>query len=176
MRLHSFTPCQTPDREAAELNDIRYTTMTDVTYADAVLAMMRDLYATDEPASRPDPARFPDTIRTLLAHPERGRAVLIFRGSALSGYALLIPYFSNEFGGVIVFVDELYVVPEARSTGIGRGLFALVDRERPFDAVAVALEVSRKNTRARKLYESLGLRERSNATLARRLTATAAPD
>jgi hypothetical protein len=41
----------------------------------------------------------------------------------LLGYALLIPYWSNEFGGVLLFVDELFVLREVRNRGIGHSFF-----------------------------------------------------
>lgn len=144
---------------------IDYVTMTDDTRRDVVVAMMRELYAED-PASAPvDAARFPETIRVLLAHPERGRIVLLMEAADVRGYALLIPYWSNEFGGTLVFIDELFVMPEARGRGLGRGLVEWVKAERPHDAVAVLLEVSPANVRARRLYESLGFVPRENALL-----------
>nr|WP_303652721.1 GNAT family N-acetyltransferase [Paludisphaera mucosa] len=115
-----------------------------------------------------DAGRFPATIRHVLDHPERGRVVLFLDGEALVGYALLIPYWSNEFGGPLVFVDELYVAPAARGVGLGRRFLERLAVERPFDAVAALLEVGRSNARARRLYESLGFRERSYATMALR--------
>ena len=149
--------------------NIRYETMTDLRHADEVVAMMNNLYHEDQAASKVDPRRFPVTLRTFLDRPEAGRVVLIWQDDALVGYSLLVPYWSNEFGGVILFVDELYVVESSRGLGTGRGFFVHIDQERPFDAAVVALEVSRTNSRARRLYERLGLTERSNAVLVSRL-------
>ena len=148
---------------------IDYVTMTDDTRRDVVVAMMRGLYAED-PASAPvDAARFPETIRVLLAHPERGRIVLLMEDDDVRGYTLLIPYWSNEFGGTLMFIDELFVMPDARGRGLGRGFVEWVKGERPYDAVAVLLEVSPANVRARRLYESLGFVARANALLVCRL-------
>lgn len=134
-----------------------------------VLAMMGELYREDEPATAPDPARLPLTIATLLAEPNRGRIVLFRRGGSLAGYALVIPFWSNEFGGTLLYVDELYVVPEARGQRIASAFFAYLRTERPFDAVALALEVTPKNERARRLYESVGFTQRQHQTFTRRL-------
>ncbi len=84
----------------------------------------------------------------------------------MCGYALLIPYWSNEYGGFLVYVDELYVVAEARCQGVGRGLFPWLRSERPFGAVGILLEVSPQNHRARRLYELLGFTDRENRTMA----------
>lgn len=133
--------------------------------------MMRALYAEDEPASPVDAARFPATIEFLIAHPSRGRIVLFREAGVLRGYAVLIPYWSNEFGGTLLFVDELFVTPAARNRGVATRFFGFVANERPFDAVALALEVSPKNAGARRLYESLGFTQRKNWVLTRRLQA-----
>jgi GNAT superfamily N-acetyltransferase len=133
------------------------------------LAMMRALYEEDPPSSPVDPARFAATVETLLAEPSRGSILLIEERSTTCGYAILIPYWSNEFGGTILYVDELFVVPQARNRGIAHQFFDFLAKTRPFDAVALALEVSPANERARRLYESVGFAPRRNVTLIRRL-------
>jgi GNAT superfamily N-acetyltransferase len=129
-----------------------------------VLAMMRALYIEDA-SSSVDPSRFPVTIEFLIAHPSRGRIVLFSQGESICGYGLLIPYWSNEFGGTVLCVDELFVAAAARNRGIGRSFFKFLEETRPFDAVALALEVSPGNEGARRLYESLGFSQRSNSML-----------
>ena len=74
------------------------------------------------------------------------------------GYALLIAYWSNEFGGEVCGVDELYEAPGARSQGHGAALFTELERGRLVTEpiMAVALGVTHGNMRARRLYERLG--------------------
>jgi ribosomal protein S18 acetylase RimI-like enzyme len=151
------------------MTGVTYSAMGDDSHAELVCDMMRALYAEDAPSSGYVPRNFRATIDHLLAHPDHGRVVLLTEGSSVRGYALLIPFWSNEFGGIVVHVDELFVAPAARGRGIGGGLMAMLERERPFGAVAVLLEVSPANSRARRLYESLGFRERANRILALRL-------
>jgi GNAT superfamily N-acetyltransferase len=144
---------------------VEFVAMVDRAYAEGVLGMMAALYEEDEPAAAADVGKFPRTIEHLLTNPDRGRVMLFLEGAVLRGYAVLIPFWSNEFGGTVVFLDELYVMPEARGRGVGRGFLDWLAKERPFGAVASALETSRKNVRARRLYERFGFRERTNATL-----------
>ena len=99
--------------------------------------------------------------------PSRGQVVLFNQGPVLVGYALLIPYWSNELGGTLLFIDEMFVAPGVRNQGIGRSFFKHLDDVRPFEAVALALEVSPRNAGARRLYESLGFRRRGNSILTR---------
>jgi ribosomal protein S18 acetylase RimI-like enzyme len=140
--------------------DIDFTTMTDAQRAKEVVTMMRALYSEDEPAIVPDHRRFPLTIEFLLQEPSRGRIILFIQDASICGYSLLIPYWSNEFGGTLLFIDEIFVIPGSRNRGIAHSFFRFLDRERPFDAVAAALEVNPANERARRLYESLGFNHR----------------
>ena len=57
-------------------------------------------------------------------------------------------------------VEDIYVVPEHRSHGIGHSLFeACQSWARGKGATGVSLQVAAGNTRAREFYERLGFRE-----------------
>ena len=147
------------------MNDVHFETITDAQQAAEVLAMMSALNLESEPVAGTDPSHFSLTIRTLLTEPSRGPIVLFLYRDGPVGYALLIPYWSNEFGGTLLFVDELFVIAQARSRGIARQFFAFLAASRPFRAVALALEVDPTNERAKNLYESIGFERRPYSTL-----------
>jgi GNAT superfamily N-acetyltransferase len=112
-------------------------------------------------------------IEYLISHPWVGQIVLFLEGTEVRGYALLVPYWSNEFGGTLLFVDELFVASRFRSRGIGRSFFKYLEQERPFQPVAFGLGVNPGNNRARRLYESLGFAELRISTLARSVSGRA---
>ena len=152
------------------MNATEFVTMTDRRAAADVLRMMNALYeggGADAPAAT---QRFPWTIERLLDEPWRGRIVLFTQRDSVTGYSILIPYWSNEFGGILLFVDELFVDASVRGQGIAQAFFAFVEETRPYDAVALALEVAPPNTRARALYERMGFRDRHHGMMVRRLT------
>jgi len=114
---------------------------------------------------REDPAQLPGeappmrrTLATLRRDPRRGRAVVLDVGGRIEGYALLIDYWSNELGGGVCAVDELYVERGQRGRGHGTALFEAIEQGGlwPWPAVALALGVAPGNARARRLYERLG--------------------
>lgn len=139
---------------------------------EAIVALCRSLYEED-PASKPVPdAHHRRTLAVLRASPVRGRAVVLEEGGVI-GYALLAACWSNELGGEVLIVDELYVAPEHRSRGHARALIeALMRGEGPWPGkpVALELEVTPDNARARALYERLGFRVKRNAVLRARLS------
>ena len=146
---------------------ISFSVMSDLKHRNDVAAMMRRLYEEDRGDFEVDHSRFPSGIEHLIAHPSVGRIVLFLEGIELKGYALPVPYWSNEFGGTLLFVDELFVAPEFRSRGIGHSFFNFVEQERPFGPVALGLAVNPGNNRARRLYESLAFVELRIATFLR---------
>jgi ribosomal protein S18 acetylase RimI-like enzyme len=108
------------------------------------------------------------TLAAFRAEPARGRAVVLDAGGEAAGYALLVSFWSNELGGEVCNVDELYVRPAWRGRGHGAALIrALAAGGGPWPRVPVAieLEVSPENPRARALYEGLGFRPVRNAML-----------
>jgi GNAT superfamily N-acetyltransferase len=149
--------------------DLKFVPLTRDRTTSELLAMMRALYEEDPPSEPVDFSRFPATIEKLLADPSRGTILLIEESGQTRGYAILIPYWSNEFGGTILFVDELFVEPAARNRGIAHQFFEFLAKTKPFSAVALALEVSPDNVRAERLYVSIGFSRRRNPTFVRRI-------
>jgi ribosomal protein S18 acetylase RimI-like enzyme len=128
---------------------------------EAIVGMCRALNAED-PGPHPVPAE--NTLRTLhelRQAPVRGRAVVLEVDGHIRGYSLLVSFWSNELGGEVCTIDELYVEPEHRGAGHGtRLLDDLSARSEPWleNIVALALEVTPDNARARKFYERIGFR------------------
>jgi ribosomal protein S18 acetylase RimI-like enzyme len=67
---------------------------------------------------------------------------------------------SVERGGLALWVEELYVVPEARRHGIARALLGRVTEEaRKKDVRSIELEVVPTQTAALELYRALGFED-----------------
>ena len=125
---------------------------------DLIAEMCLGLYRED-PGPPPGGARhMRETLATLRREPWRGRAVVLDLGQEVVGYALLIAYWSNELGGEVCSVDELYVTRDFRGRGHGTRMFEGIERGDLWAAplIAIALGVTPGNTRARRLYERLG--------------------
>ena len=153
------------------MDTVTFCVMDDLQHQSVVVGMMRSLYEEDQAPEQPDFSLFPKTVEQLVANPAAGQIVLFREDDRLAGYAILIPYWSNEFGGNLLFIDEIFVAVAHRNRGIARRFFTYVEQERPFGAVALALEVSPGNSRANRLYESLGFAQRQYANLIRPLRA-----
>ena len=123
-----------------------------------IVEMCRGLYREDPGSLAGDARYMRQTLATLRGEPWRGRAVALDVGQQVIGYALLIAYWSNEFGGEVCAVDELYVARDFRSRGHGAALIQAIEQGDvwPTPVAALALGVTPGNTRARRLYARLG--------------------
>jgi GNAT superfamily N-acetyltransferase len=102
------------------------------------------------------------------AEPVRGRALVLDDEGQPGRYAFLVSFWSNELGGEVCTIDELYVVPALRSQGHSTALVASLQSGSelwPGRPVWLELEVSPLNPRARMLYERLGFVVKRNATM-----------
>ena len=128
---------------------------------DAITSMCVELNREDPGFSAFDGTRVRRTLAVFRDEPHRGQAVVVELGGVVRGYALLVPFWSNELGGCVCEVDELFVQDGFRSRGIGTSLFEAIATGALFaheSVVAIALGVTGDNRRARALYERLGFR------------------
>jgi diamine N-acetyltransferase len=125
---------------------------------EAIVALSLALYRED-PGPHPVPLEHTQrTLRMFREQPFRGRAVVLEESREVLGYALLASFWSNELGGEVCTVDELYVVEHARGRGFSTSLFDILLLGTLWQPVPVALELetTADNARARRLYERNG--------------------
>jgi GNAT superfamily N-acetyltransferase len=139
---------------------------------DAIVSMSMSLDAED-PGLRPiSPDHIRNTLAKLRQDPFRGRAVVCEAEGRPAGYALLISFWSNELGGEVCTIDELFVETAHRGQGLGTALLEKLTEDDqslwPGRPAALALEVTSRNHRARQLYRRLGF-EGDNLAMRRRL-------
>lgn len=129
---------------------------------DDALATMFVAFNREDPGQSPVTAEhMVRTLSVLRAEPHRGCAVALETPEGVVGYALLIPFWSNELGGECCGLDELYIRPEARGRGYAGELLEALHAGTslwPRESVAVILEVSPENAHARALYHRHGFR------------------
>jgi GNAT superfamily N-acetyltransferase len=95
-----------------------------------------------------------------------GRVWLIRFRDRVVGYVALCFGYSIEFRGRDAFIDELFIVPEARGQGAGGAVLQLLKQEAAsLGVVALHLEVAKDNEPARRLYGQGGFLARERYCL-----------
>ncbi len=101
-------------------------------------------------------AHFETTFRELMAHTPFADAWMFSLEGQDVGYALVSYTYSQEAGGHVTWIEELYLRPEARGKGLAHEFFAMLESGRPASTLRFRLETEPENVRASRLYESLG--------------------
>lgn len=127
---------------------------------ESLTKMILALYTEDPSSNVMTRAKIDRTI-AVMEDGRTGKFIIAEVDGAIAGYALLSYYWSNEFGGRVVYIDELFTLPEFRNQGLGTLLMQYVF-ENAASAVAFALEVTPRNDKAKALYERMGFREWPN--------------
>ena len=120
--------------------------------------MAEDFYSGEACLHTVPVKNFELTLEECLRSKDRARTLILEEDGMPVGYLLLALTYSNEVGGTVVWLDELYFVEEARGKGYGTRVFEWTEAEYP-EAKRFRLEATYENKRAIALYERLGYKE-----------------
>lgn len=131
---------------------LKRATLTDL---DATCALLRAQFA--EHAHHLNEAVLRRGVEGLLSEPTRGAVILAIEAGRSVGMALLAHTWTVERGGLVAWLEELYVVPDRREAGIGTKLLtAAIALCREGSCLAMELEVAEEQARAANLYRRAG--------------------
>ena len=123
------------------------------------------LYQEDSEGNKITEEKINKTINRLLNNTEAGIILMIDYKHSTIGYAILINYWSNEYGGIIVHLDELYIDPGYQGKGFATKFINYLISSRYNNAVAFQLEVMPSNHMALKFYQKVGFQLDKNKHL-----------
>lgn len=124
--------------------------------------LINKLYDEDPGYVRINNLKIENTINELTRNREKDKIIIFQLEKEIIGYAILINYWSNEYGGNILIIDEIYILPEYRRKGYGKSFLKyLIDNNRK-TSKGIQLEVGTKNKGAYQLYKDFGVDEINN--------------
>jgi ribosomal protein S18 acetylase RimI-like enzyme len=147
---------------------LRFSPLTDADVPD-IEAMVLALYREDPTGQKMSLRKIRRTVAELCSHPDRGSITIMHVGKIVAGYAVVIYFWSNEYGGNIAHIDELYVRPQWRSRGIGASFIEHVAKTKGKRLKSMRLEATPANERAFVFYSRHGFKLVQNRHMCREL-------
>jgi GNAT superfamily N-acetyltransferase len=115
--------------------------------------------------------RLVQVLEKLVTDAGRGFLLLARDDNQIIGVGYVATILSAEHCGLVGWLEELYVLPEYRSRGVGTALLtAILERARATDVVAMDLEIDQSHRRVESLYRRFGFRPLERSRWVRKLT------
>ena len=119
-----------------------------------LVELMAEFYAESDYVL--DRARADAAFTVLLSDPRLGRIWLIEQASAEVGYVVVTFVYGMEYGGLMAFVDDFFVRPTFRNSGLGTAaLTAAREACAMLGVRAMAVEVAGDNAPALAVYRRI---------------------
>ncbi len=133
---------------------IRYITKADSPF---VFDLMREFYSSPAVLHKVNENNFINTINEALDGSPYVKILVYEIEGKIAGYCQLSLSYSNEAGGINVFIEELMIDKAYRNKGLGTAFLEYVFNLYK-DAKRFRLEVTRDNLAAYSLYEKTGFK------------------
>lgn len=121
-----------------------------------VLAMMQVFYASDAVINKANDEILQKDISDCVGDCPYVDGYVFEVEGEIAGYGIAATGYSTEFGGVCIWLEDLYMKEQYRGHGIGRKFFEAVEEIYGEKAVRFRLEVEKENEGAIALYEKMG--------------------
>lgn len=119
------------------------------------LEMEYEFYHSDATLHPIPQSHFEATFNALMENTPFADCFMFEEKGEVFGFALLAITFSNEGGGICVWVEEIYVRPQFQGRGTGKEFFRFLQENYP-QAKRFRLEIEEDNISAKRLYEKMG--------------------
>lgn len=120
------------------------------------LKMCREFYSGDAVDHAIPQEYMQATFNEILRQGPYLRGIIFEQDGKIAGYGQLSFTFSNEVGGFVVLIEEIYVQPEYQNGGIGNAYLEWLKKEYGKMAKRFRLEVCTGNSGAIRLYSKKG--------------------
>lgn len=101
-------------------------------------------------------ANMEETFRRVVAGSPYAQGYLLTHQGETAGYLLTSTTYSNEVGGLVIWLEELYLEEKFRGLGLGGAAMEYIRQNCPADVRRLRLEVTPCNQGAIRLYERKG--------------------
>ena len=119
-----------------------------------VMEMMETFYNSPAVSTNGSQEIFEKDIENCVGDSPYLEGFVFEKAEEILGYGMIAKSFSTEFGKPCIWIEDLYIKPAYRGTGIGSSFFAYLEAK--FTDCIFRLEVEPENTRAVRVYQKNG--------------------
>ncbi len=123
-----------------------------------VLEMMKDFYASDAVIYKSPVEVMEKDIDDCLSDLPFVEGYVFIDDDRVCGYSMVSKSYSTEYGGICIWIEDLFIKDGYRGKGIGTKFFKFIEDEYK-EAVRFKLEVESNNERAIEVYKRCGYKE-----------------
>lgn len=120
------------------------------------LAMAHEFYHSPAVLHPVPDEHFERTFDICMKSSEYAECYILELDGEYAGYGLIAKTWSQEAGGLVYWIEEIYVRGAYRSKGLGQEFFKLLEQKKEDGTVRFRLEVEADNERAMQLYTRMG--------------------
>lgn len=126
---------------------------------DIYIAMSKNFYRSDAVLHSIPDDNIHKTFEVIISGSPYVDGYIFEYNGEIAGYLLVSITYSNEAGGIVLWIEEVYILPEYQGNGFGKELLAFIERTYKNKVVRIRLEVEKSNQRVIKLYQKIGFTE-----------------
>lgn len=123
------------------------------------IRLSREFYQSSAVEHSVPEENFHHTFRQCMDGSPYAEGFAFIKGSSFAGYALASITWSNEMGGIYVWLEEAYILPEFQGMGICSAFFEYAEERYRGRAKRFRLEIMPANENAARLYRRMGYKE-----------------
>lgn len=120
------------------------------------IAMSHEFYHSDAVLHTIPENYIRGTFDEILSGSPYADAYICEHNGEIAGYALLAFTYSNEAGGLVLWIEEVYILPQYQGNGLGKELLTFLETTYKGKVARIRLEVEDSNQRAVALYRKMG--------------------
>ena len=122
---------------------------------DIFIQMVKDFFSSDAVLHDIPASHISKTFKEVTSDSPYAKAYIIEENKQVAGYGLVSLTYSNEAGGMVVWIEELYILNQFRGLGLGNEFIDYIHARFP-NAKRFRLELSESNKAAQRLYRRKG--------------------
>jgi len=123
------------------------------------IRLAKEFYSSPAVDHEVDSKHFEKTFDTLMEGSPYAEGYIIEHEGKAAGYLLTATSYSQEAGGLVLWIEEIFLLPEYRKMGLGSSAFKKIEAQLSPAYTRIRLEITPQNKGAAALYKSLGFEE-----------------